>query len=74
MTDAIRWTVRGIKQNTIDMIAEVQGTSGGSYGELINEAVLTWYDSLPEIHEEDTSTGDLEEERLLEARETLITT
>jgi hypothetical protein len=53
MSNAIRWTVRGIKQSTIDMIAEVRETSGGSYGELINEAVETWYDSLPEATDDE---------------------
>jgi hypothetical protein len=52
MSHAIRWTVRNIEQNTIDIIAEVHETSGITYGELLNEAVLSCYESLPEVNEE----------------------
>ena len=54
MTDnLIRWTVRGICPYTLDMLANIQQTSGGNYGEFINEAVAQWYDSLPDDIEED---------------------
>jgi hypothetical protein len=53
MTDnLIRWTVRGIRQETLDMLANIQETSGGNYGEFINEAVAQWYDLLPDANEE----------------------
>jgi hypothetical protein len=49
MTDTlIRWTVRGIHQETLDMLGIVRQTSGGTYGELVNEAVAEWYDALPD--------------------------
>ena len=64
MADTIRWTVRNIEQNTIDMIAEVHETSGITYGELLNEAVLSWYESLPEVNEE-TYLEESGEKRLL---------
>jgi hypothetical protein len=54
MTDnLIRWTVRGIHPETLDMLANIQESSGGNYGEFINEAVAQWYDSLPDDIEED---------------------
>ena len=54
MTDnLIRWTVRGIRPETLDMLANIQETSGGNYGEFINEAVAQWYEFLPDATEED---------------------
>ena len=52
MADITRWTIRNIERDTIDIIAEVHEISGMSYGELLNEAVLSWYQLLPEIYEE----------------------
>ena len=53
MTDnLIRWTVRGICPNTLDMLANIQQTSGGNYGEFINEAVAQWYEFLPDANED----------------------
>ena len=54
MTDnLIRWTVRGICPETLDMLANIQETSGGNYGDFINEAVSFWYSSIPDDIEED---------------------
>ncbi len=54
MTDnLIRWTVRGIHSETLDMLANIQETSGGNYGDYINEAVAQWYELLPDDMEED---------------------
>ena len=54
MTDnLIRWTVRGIRSETLDMLANIQETSGGNYGEFVNEAVAQWYDSLPDDNDDD---------------------
>ena len=54
MTDnLIRWTVRGIRSETLDMLANIQETSGGNYGDYINEAVAQWYELLPDANEED---------------------
>jgi hypothetical protein len=35
------------------MLANIQETSGGNYGEFVNEAVAQWYDSLPDDIQED---------------------
>ena len=51
MTDTdtlIRWTVRGISPETLNMLSIVQETSGGSYGQYVNMAITTWFDSLEE--------------------------
>ena len=45
----IRWTVRGIRQETLDMLAIVRQNSEGSFGEYVNEAINFWYSSLPEV-------------------------
>lgn len=37
MPKTTRWTVRNMDQNTMDMLPEVQGTSGGLYRELLKE-------------------------------------
>jgi hypothetical protein len=59
MTDAKRWTVRGIRQETLDKLAIVRQNSDGSFGEFVNEAIATWYDTLPEANadeEDDEAT------------------
>jgi hypothetical protein len=48
MTDTKRWTVRGIERKTLAMLANVRQTSGGTFGEFINESVAFWYDALDE--------------------------
>ena len=54
MTDnLIRWTVRGIRPETLGMLANIQESSGGNYGEFINEAVAQWYELLPDANDED---------------------
>ncbi len=53
MTDAIRWTVRGIRPETLEMLAIVRQTSEGTFGEFVNEAVAQWYELLPDAAEED---------------------
>lgn len=54
MTDTlIRWTVRGIRQETLDMLAIVRQNSEGTFGDYVNEAVAQWFDSLPNADEED---------------------
>ena len=53
MTDTKRWTVRGIRPETLKMLAIVRQTSEGTFGEYINMAVATWYESLPDADEED---------------------
>ena len=53
MTDTIRWTVRGIRPETLEMLAIVRQNSEGTFGEYVNMAVATWYESLPDAAEED---------------------
>jgi hypothetical protein len=53
MTNTIRWTVRGIRPETLEMLATVRQTSEGTFGEYINMAVAQWYDLLPDAAEED---------------------
>ena len=49
----IRWTVRGINPETLNMLSIVRETSGGSYGQYVNMAITTWFDSLEEDNEDD---------------------
>ena len=53
MTDTIRWTVRGIRPETLEMLAIVRQNSEGTFGEYVNMAVAIWYESLPDAAEED---------------------
>ena len=48
MADSKRWTVRGIRPETLILLSNIRQTSGGTYGEFINESVEWWYDSLPD--------------------------
>ena len=59
MIETKRWTVRGIRQETLDMLAIVRQNSEGSFGEFVNEAIATWYESLPEVNadEEDDAAA-----------------
>ena len=52
MSEFIRWTVRGIPKDTIAIIEEIHSLSGERYGELVNEAIRFWYDSLPGADDE----------------------
>ena len=42
-----RWTIRGIDPDVIDMVHEVADTSNLTIGEVVNEAIIEWYDALP---------------------------
>lgn len=42
-----RWTIRGIDPDVIDMVHEVADTSNLTIGEVLNEAIIEWYDALP---------------------------
>lgn len=49
-----RWTVRLPQQSPIlDMLREVQETSGLRMAELLEEAVMEWYQQLPTVEESD---------------------
>jgi hypothetical protein len=39
------------------MLANIQESSGGNYGEFVNEAVAQWYESLPDANEEDNEAA-----------------
>ena len=47
MQEHYRWTVRGIDEHCVAMVAEVSETSGLAYGTLLNEAISFWYEALP---------------------------
>jgi len=53
-----RWTVRNVDPEVVDLLKEVSETSGGCYGELLTEAIETWYDGLPFEDDEDTEESD----------------
>ena len=39
-----KWTVRHVDLEAIDMLLEVQETSGERLGDLVSEAISYWYD------------------------------
>jgi hypothetical protein len=47
-----RWTIRGVDAEAIDMVGEVAEASGDSYGTLVTEAIVAWYQSLPEADDD----------------------
>ena len=53
MTDKNRWSVRGISNETLEMLSIVRQNSAGTLGDYINEAVSLWYSSLPNADEKD---------------------
>ena len=52
MEDFKRWTIRKIDPETIAIINAVRAQSGATSGELVNEAILDWYENLEEDEEE----------------------
>jgi hypothetical protein len=53
MKETIRWTVRGVSQQTLQKLAIVRKNSDGTFGDYVNEAVAQWYESLPDVDEEE---------------------
>jgi len=53
-----RWTVRNVDPEAIQLLEEVSETSGLTFGELLTDAIETWYDGLPEEDHEDTEESD----------------
>jgi hypothetical protein len=41
-----RWTIRRVSEDAHDMIDEVHGLTGISYGRLVSEAIRVWFDRL----------------------------
>ena len=58
MAEFIRWTVRNVSPDTVEMIAQVAEISDFCFGELLNQAVEFWYDALPE-EDDDVSPLDV---------------
>ncbi len=52
MSDFKRWTIRNIDPETIAIINDMRTQSGASSGELVNEAILDWYENLEEEDDE----------------------
>ena len=44
----MRWTIRGVDIDTVEMIREVAFTSDMTLGACLDEAVRFWYESLPD--------------------------
>ena len=44
----VRWSVRHVDEEAIACLREVKETNGGTFGQLLSEAVLSWYESLDE--------------------------
>ena len=55
-----RWTVRNVDPVAVQLLEEIAETSGACFGELLSEAIETWYDQLPEEDEEPDETEDPE--------------
>lgn len=53
MEDFKRWTIRNIDPETIAIINAVRAHSGATSGDLVNEAVMDWYENLDEDDEEE---------------------
>ena len=53
MSNLKRWTIRNVDLKTIAIINEIRGQSGATSGELVNEAVLDWFENFEELGAED---------------------
>ena len=43
----MKWTIRNVEPEAIEMIAIMAEKSGWKYGALISDAIAVWYDALP---------------------------
>jgi len=57
-----RWTVRNLDPLVLGLLWEVRETSGVPFGELLTEAIETWYQGLPE---DEGSPSDSEDAALV---------
>ena len=53
-----RWTVRNFEPHVLGLLWEVREASGVSFGELLTEAVETWYQGLPEVEEKPSDSEE----------------
>ncbi len=53
-----RWTVRNVDPEAIELIEEIAETSGCTFGELVTDAIETWYEQLPEEDDETDESDD----------------
>lgn len=54
--DIKRWSVRNIEEETLAILRQMSDHWGVRMGDLVNEAVVVWYNRLP--IEDDNSDGD----------------
>ena len=52
MTEEVRWSVRGVEVEALEMLREVYDECCCPMGYLLSEAIRVWYDGLPEEEEE----------------------
>ena len=52
-----KWSVRGVDPESVKKLMEVKKVSGGALGQLLNEAIDFWYDSLETVDE--SSAADI---------------
>ena len=52
MSELKRWTIRNVDPETIAIINSICAQSGATAGELVNEAILDWFENLEEDGEE----------------------
>ncbi len=50
-----RWTVRNVDPEAIQLLEEVAETSGCTFGELLTDAIETWYHGLPEEADDESN-------------------
>ena len=53
-----RWGVRNVSPAALQLLKEVAETSGVSFGELVTDAIETWYHQLPFEDDEEPDESD----------------
>ena len=56
MTNTSKWTLRNIEPEALALLHEVSETSGLPMGALVSQALVEWYDRLPEIDDDEPAS------------------
>lgn len=60
----MRWTIRGIDEDVIELVREIAEDNQMTFGECVSEAIETWYEGLADADDE----GDRSEQFLITGR------